>query len=95
LAPAAVVLLILAWLITFKISRYVSVASIVAAALLPPIVIFGAWYHGKIAAGTWNKPLFVFSVVVAVLAIWKHRGNIQRLMNGTENRFQPKKKTNA
>lgn len=41
-------------------------------------------------AGTWNKPLFAFSVVIAVLAIWKHRSNIQRLRNGTENRFSKK-----
>jgi acyl phosphate:glycerol-3-phosphate acyltransferase len=95
LAPAGVVLLILVWIIAFKLSRYVSVASIAAAAFLPPIVIFGSWYHGKLAAGTWNKPLFIFSVVIAALAIWKHRANIQRLMNGTENRFQPKKKSNA
>ena len=95
LAPAGVVLLILVWIVAFKLSHYVSVASIAAAALLPPIIIFGSWYHGKLAAGTWNKPLFFFSVVIAVLAIWKHRGNIQRLMNGTENRFQPKKKSNA
>jgi glycerol-3-phosphate acyltransferase PlsY len=95
LAPAAVVLLIFVWVITFRVSRYVSVASIVAAALLPLIIIYGSWYHGKIAAGTWNKPLFVFSVVIGALAIWKHRANIQRLKNGTENRFQPKKKSNA
>lgn len=95
LAPAAVLLLVLVWIIAFKLSHYVSVASIAAAAFLPPIVISGSWFHGKLAAGTWNKPLFIFSVVIAVLAIWKHRGNIQRLMNGTENRFQPKKKSNA
>ena len=101
LMPFGVVLLIAVWLLFFATTRYVSVASIGAAAALPILTHIGARFHkgpdGRTLweAGTWNKPLFVFSVVIAVLAIWKHRGNIQRLMNGTENRFQPKKKSNA
>jgi glycerol-3-phosphate acyltransferase PlsY len=92
LAPAAVVLLIVAWLLLFLTTRYVSVASIGAAALLPVVIIYGSWHHGKLQTGEWNKPLFIFSVVIAALAIWKHRTNIRRLMNGTEGRFERKKK---
>jgi glycerol-3-phosphate acyltransferase PlsY len=99
-----VILLILVWVIVFFTTRFVSVASIAAAAALPILTHLGSRFHHVNndkslptlwEAGTWNKPLFVFSVVIAALAIWKHRGNIKRLMNGTENRFQPKKKTNA
>jgi glycerol-3-phosphate acyltransferase PlsY len=101
LAPAAIVLLIVIWLGLFLVTRYVSVASIGAAAALPVIVHWGARFHHinndknmptLWEAGTWNKPLFVFSIVIAALAIWKHRTNIKRLMNGTESRFKPKKK---
>jgi glycerol-3-phosphate acyltransferase PlsY len=101
LMPVAVLLLIGVWLIAFLTSRYVSVASIAAALALPLLTHLGARFHrgpdGRSLweAGTWNKPLFVFSVVIAVLAVWKHRGNIRRLRDGTENRFQPKKKSNA
>ena len=101
LMPAAVILLIAVWLIAFAATRYVSVASIAAAVALPVLTHIGARFHkgpdglSLWEAGTWNKPLFIFSVLIAVLAIWKHRANIQRLMNGTENRFQPKKKSNA
>ncbi len=95
LMPAAVVILIVVWLLLFAITRYVSVASIGAAAFLPILSIAGSAFHGKLANGTWNKPLFGFSIVIAVLAIWKHRSNIHRLMKGTENRFQPKSKRNA
>jgi glycerol-3-phosphate acyltransferase PlsY len=104
LMPAAVLLLIGVWLLVFTATRYVSVASIAAAAALPVLTHVGARFHHVNndkslptlwEAGTWNKPLFVFSVIIAGLAIWKHRANIQRLMNGTENRFQPKKKSNA
>jgi glycerol-3-phosphate acyltransferase PlsY len=90
LMPFAVLLLILVFLITFLTTRYVSVASMVAAGLLPLITLWGSWHHGRIQDGTWNKPLFAFTVVIAVLAIWKHRGNIARLRAGTENRFVPK-----
>ncbi len=92
LAPAAVVILLVVWLLVFLISRYVSLASIIAAAVLPLITLWGSWFHGRIQDGTWNKPLFVFTIIIAVLAIWKHRGNIQRLRQGTENRFQRKPK---
>lgn len=93
LMPAAIVILLLVWVILFLTTRYVSVASIAAVAVLPVITLWGSWHHGRIQDGTWNKPLFVFSVVVAVLGVWKHRSNIQRLMNGTENRFERKKKS--
>ena len=88
--PAAVVILVVLWAIVFGISRYVSLASIVAAGALPFLTLWGSYHHGKIADGTWNKPLFAFSVLIGVLAIYKHRSNIHRLRAGTENRF-PKK----
>ncbi len=93
LMPAGIGLLVIVWLIAFGISRYVSLASIIAAAALPIITIYGSWFHGRIADGTWNKPLFTFSVVIAVLAIWKHQSNIQRLLAGTEHRFSRKPKS--
>jgi glycerol-3-phosphate acyltransferase PlsY len=93
LMPAAIVILLLVWLLLFSISRYVSLASIGAAALLPLLTLWGSWYHGRIQNGTWNKPLFAFSVVIAVLGIWKHRSNIKRLRAGTEHRFERRRKT--
>jgi acyl phosphate:glycerol-3-phosphate acyltransferase len=95
LMPAAIVLLIVIWILLFVITRYVSVASIGAAAALPIVTLAGSAIHGRLADGSWNKPLFAFSIVIAVLAIWKHRSNIQRLRAGTENRFVPKSKRPA
>jgi glycerol-3-phosphate acyltransferase PlsY len=91
LMPFAVVLLLAVWLLLFFATRYVSVASIGAAAVLPLLTLWGSWHHGRIQDGTWNKPLFVFSLIIAVLAAWKHRTNIQRLRAGTENRFERKR----
>ncbi len=101
LMPAAILILVLIWLVLFKITRYVSVASIVAVALVPIITHLGARFHHVHndkslptlwESGTWNKPLFAFSVLVALLGIWKHRSNIKRLIAGTENRFEKKSK---
>ncbi len=92
LMPAAVILLFLVWLALFFLTRYVSVASMGAAAVLPLLTIYGSYYHGKLADGTWNKPLFLFSVVIGILAIWKHRSNIRNLRNGTEHKFEKKSK---
>lgn len=100
LMPAAIVILLAVWVLLFLSTRYVSVASIGAAAVLPVLTHLGARFHHVNndkslptlwEAGTWNKPLFTFSVVIAVLAIWKHRSNIQRLRAGTENRFERKR----
>ncbi len=92
LMPAAIVILLLVWLVVFLTTKYVSLASIIAAAALPLVTLWGSWFHGKIQNGTWNKPLFIFTVIIAVLAVWKHRTNLQRLRQGTENRFQRKSK---
>ena len=92
LMPAAIVILALVWVLLFFTTRYVSVASIGAALCLPLLTIIGSWYHGKLANGTWNKPLLIFSILAAAMAVWRHRSNIQNLINGTEHKFQRKKK---
>jgi glycerol-3-phosphate acyltransferase PlsY len=91
LMPFAVLLLLVIWLLLFLATRYVSVASMGAAAVLPLLTLWGSWHHGRIQDGTWNKPLFIFTIVIAALAIWKHRSNIRRLSDGTENRFERKR----
>ncbi len=90
LMPFAVLLLAAVWLLLFLITRYVSVASVGAACVLPVLTLWGSWHHGRIQDGTWNQPLFAFSIIIAVLAVWKHRSNIQRLRQGTEPRFERK-----
>lgn len=92
LMPAGAAILFLIFILVFLTSRYVSLASIVAAISLPLLTLWGSWYHGRIQDGTWNIPLFVFSLAIGILAVWKHKSNIQRLMNGTENRFTKKPK---
>ena len=94
LMPAAVILLVLIFIIVARITKYISVGSIATGVALPLLTLYGSWYHGKIADGTWNKPLFIFSIVAGALAIWKHRSNIKRLRTGTENKIGQKKEAN-
>jgi acyl phosphate:glycerol-3-phosphate acyltransferase len=79
-APLAALASITVFALVFAISRFVSLASIIGAAVFP---IF-AWYfvHGE-------KPAFFIAVqaIVALLIIAKHHQNIRRLLSGTENRF--------
>ncbi|MFK7849543.1 MAG: glycerol-3-phosphate 1-O-acyltransferase PlsY [Akkermansiaceae bacterium] len=87
LMPAAVAILVLIFIITLFATRYVAVASMVCAAALPVLTHFGARFHGRWDDGSWNKPLFFFTVIIGILAIWKHRSNVNRLFAGTESRF--------
>ncbi len=85
IAPLPAAAAFIVWLAVFKISGYVSLGSIIAAAALPVLVwLFGAL---KITAQV-KLPMLIFFVVLAVAAIWAHRSNIKRLINGTENSFK-------
>lgn len=83
-SPWVFLVSLISWLGLFFTIRYVSVASI-AAALMLPVTLIILWMLG-ISAGIY----VVLGLVMAVLAIWRHRGNIQRLYQGTEPRFQKK-----
>jgi len=87
LMPWAVLAIAVVWVLVFKISRYVSLASICAAAALP-VAVGLLWFSG--CGG--NGPLLAFSLAISALAIWRHRTNIQRLREGTESRFERKNK---
>lgn len=85
LAPAAVGIAVIGWVVAFAATRYVSIASIVASIALPTAV----WFTQE------NLALRIIAIVLGVLAIYKHRANIQRLRNGTENRIHFGKKPEA
>lgn len=82
LVPKALLLAAVIFFIVFTLSRYVSLSSITGAASLPILtyLLYG------------NIPYTVFSGIIAVLIIIKHKSNIERLLKGTETRFTVKKK---
>lgn len=85
LMPIAVVSVFIVWVLLFKITRYVSIASIVAALALP---LFVALYLRLQALR--GMSLLPFSILIAGVVIWRHRANMQRLLQGTEQRFGQK-----
>ncbi len=87
LFPIPLLLAIATWLVLFFPFRYVSVGSIGAALCIPISECLLSWRSGE-----WRWPLVIFSIVISILAIWRHRSNIRKLIDGTENRFEPKKK---
>lgn len=91
--PFGLPILIAIFFLTFKLTRYVSLASIIGSLSLPILVLAGSAVHGKLQNGTWNKPLFFFAVFIALMAVWKHRSNIKKLLAGEEYKFEKKKKT--
>ena len=70
------------WIIVFYFSRYVSLASLLAAAVLPVAIL--AWYREPMG------PVFIASIVVVLFVFWTHRANIGRLRRGEEHRFTKK-----
>jgi acyl phosphate:glycerol-3-phosphate acyltransferase len=79
----ALVLAILVFAIVFLFWRYVSLASLSAAAALPLLVYL--LYAPRHAPPT---AVSTGTLIVAVLIVFKHRENIERLISGTEPRFE-------
>jgi glycerol-3-phosphate acyltransferase PlsY len=80
LMPVAIAVAAVVWAVTFYTTRYVSLASILAAVVLPICAYFLK-----------GSPLLIaLSIAIALFVILRHRANIVRLMNGTENRFVKK-----
>lgn len=75
------------WILVFAISRYSSLAAIMAAALAPVY----AWFllaHADNLIGVSDYVITVF--VMSVFLVWRHRTNIQKLLSGTESGFGKK-----
>jgi len=81
LEPLSTIIGLAIWTLLFLRYRYVSLGSIVGAAALPILI---AVFHRN---GILNYPVFYFSLLVAVIVALRHRSNIARLLNGTENRI--------
>ena len=76
---AAILIGLIIWVAAYYSTKYVSVASILMAASLP---ISSPFLYGAASIQTALAVFLAFSV------IYKHKSNIQRLLNGTENRFK-------
>ncbi len=73
------------WILTFFLTRYVSVASVTTAVALPLVIAIMTWLNQ-----TYGKALFYSSLCIAAVIIWRHHSNLSRLIRGTEPRFTRK-----
>jgi glycerol-3-phosphate acyltransferase PlsY len=94
MAPYSFAISGIVWIIVFLIGRYVSLASIAAAAVLPvSATFFSMMKVNDRAIYPVSIYILIFLYILAMLAILKHTGNIKRLINGTEHRFDKKNQT--
>jgi glycerol-3-phosphate acyltransferase PlsY len=74
--------ILLVFVAVFALTRYVSLASIVASATFP---LFGFHFVAQ------RTPMVIFGFLfIPLLIVVKHHGNIRRLLSGTESRFGSK-----
>ncbi len=77
ISPLSILSVLLVFVLVLWKWRYISLASITAAATVPLLVLL---CEGSVT-------LFVATLLIAALIIWKHSANIERLRSGTENKF--------
>jgi glycerol-3-phosphate acyltransferase PlsY len=77
LVPVALLIILGVWIVVVALTRYVSLGSISAALVLP----FATWITQR------NLNLTIVAAAMGTLAIYKHRSNIKRLLDGTESQF--------
>lgn len=78
LSPLSVLCVFIVFALVLWKWRFISLASISAAATIPLLVLFFER----------SSSLFAATLVIATIVIWRHRANIERLRNGTESKFK-------
>ena len=78
ISPKAVFFALIVFILTVTITRYISLGSVLAALSAPLVILF--LNH--------QQPIFLATLFIAALVIWRHNSNIRRLLDGTENRFK-------
>ncbi len=78
LSPIIGIILVVIFVIIVAIFNYISLASVISSICYPLLVLIFFWG---------NIPFFISAVIMATIAVIKHKSNIKRLINGTEHKF--------
>jgi len=78
LSPQAVLMVLAVFVLTVVTTRYISLGSVLAAMSAPLLILM--LNH--------PQPIFLATLFIAMLVVWRHRTNIHRLMHGSEDRFK-------
>ena len=79
IAPAMVLVFAFIWLTVAKLSKYSSLSALVATLLIPVVL----WLIGE-------PKIALVMAVMTIITYWKHKANIERLINGTESKIGQK-----
>ena len=89
--PPLAVLCLLVFVVTVAATRYVSLGSIlVSLCFYIQLLIFGQMGHIRVNVGLLPE-IYAVGAVFTILAIWRHRANVKRLLTGTENKISVSK----
>lgn len=77
LVPYAIFILLIVFFTIFGVTKYVSLASVISAIVLPIAVYIT----------TGHIPLTILGIIIGLLVIVRHKENIKRLINGTETKL--------
>ena len=80
IAPRAFAAFAVVFVAAVALTGYVSLGSVLGAVAFTAALAF-------VAPGGMRSPTFVFGAILALLVIWRHRANLERLVAGTERRF--------
>jgi len=78
LSPQAVLGALIVFVLAVATTRFISLGSVLAAMSAPLLILM--LNH--------PQPIFLATLFIAILVIWRHRTNIRRLLDGTESRFK-------
>ncbi|WP_291259244.1 glycerol-3-phosphate 1-O-acyltransferase PlsY [Fusobacterium sp.] len=85
LVPNVTLTLLIIFIVVVAITRYISLGSIIASIMLPILT-----YFYPIKNGIDRVPLVIMTALIGGFVVYKHKSNIGRLLNGTENKFKLK-----
>lgn len=78
LSPKVVLGALIVFILTVAFTRYISLGSVLAALSAPLLILLLGL----------PQPIFLATLFIAVLVVWRHRSNIRRLLDGNEDRFK-------
>ena len=73
--------------VLMALTRMVSLGSCAAAVLFPVLTLFINQHYTVLTDGKSGRVYFIYSVILAIIVLYNHRGNIKRILSGTENKL--------
>ena len=92
LSPIPFAILMLLFVIIVYFSRYVSLGSVCAVVLYP--VVVNGYFQVRFGQGSTPGIIALVTIIIAILVVWCHRGNLARISNRTERKLSFGKKKN-